>query len=73
MAYHKQALAIYREINEKFGEETSLRSLGNVALKKGDYHTTSVFNQQALIIAREIWDRRGEAKTLRDLGAAARE
>ncbi|WP_413167829.1 CHAT domain-containing protein [Capilliphycus salinus ALCB114379] len=66
----QQALKIYQEIGDRFGEGSSLNNLGNAYHSLGQYHQAIDFHQQSLTIAREIGDRDGEAASLGNLGNA---
>ncbi|MBE9128386.1 MULTISPECIES: CHAT domain-containing protein [unclassified Coleofasciculus] len=70
----QQALAIYREIQDRQGEGQTLKNLGNAyfySLK--DYTKAIEYQQQALAIAREIKDRDLEARALLNTGIAYKE
>ncbi|HEY9833914.1 MAG TPA: tetratricopeptide repeat protein [Stenomitos sp.] len=66
----QQALSIYKEIGDHFGEAASLRGLGIRYYFLGQYQKAIEFYQQSLAIEREIGNRQGEAKSLNNLGAA---
>ena len=66
----QQALTIYREIGDRWGEGTALGNLGIAYLYLGQYQLAIDYHQQALAIAREIGDRRGEGNALGNLGIA---
>ncbi|MBD2428162.1 CHAT domain-containing tetratricopeptide repeat protein [Phormidium sp. FACHB-1136] len=65
----EQALAIYRDIQDRGGEGAALGNLGNAYDSLGDYHQAIDFQEQALTIFREIGDRSGEGSALGNLGA----
>ena len=66
----EQALAIYRDIQDRQGEGRVLGNLGSANYILGDYRQAIDFHEQSLAIAREIGDRGGEERALRNLGVA---
>jgi tetratricopeptide (TPR) repeat protein len=68
--FHKQSLAITREIGDRYGEANSLGNLGIAYNSIGQYQQAIDFYEQSLAIQREIGDRYGEAASLGNLGNA---
>ena len=64
----EQALALYREINDRQGEGRSLTGLGKIADHFGQYPQALEYYQQALAISRETGDHRNEGVTLNNIG-----
>ncbi|MBM0743385.1 tetratricopeptide repeat protein [Phormidium sp. CLA17] len=70
IAFHRQSLAITREIGDRNSEANSLISLGNAYESLGQYPQAIDFYQQSLTITREIGACHGEAASLGNLGIA---
>ena len=68
--YLDQALAIAREIGDRYNEGADLGNLGLAYADLGDARTAIDYYEQALAIDREIGDRRGEGIRLTNLGIA---
>jgi tetratricopeptide (TPR) repeat protein len=68
--YHKQALAIAREVGDRRSEGYQLGNLANVYHDLGQMERAIECHQQALAIARVIDDRYVEGSTLNNLGLA---
>nr|WP_229424011.1 tetratricopeptide repeat protein [Moorena producens] len=66
----QQALVIYKQIGNRWGEAISLTNLGNAYHDLGKYKKAIDYHQQSIAIAREIGDRDGEANSLIGLGNA---
>jgi tetratricopeptide (TPR) repeat protein len=66
--YHKQALAISREIGDRHVEGIALGSLGSCYRDLGQTTLAVEYYKQALAIKCEVRDRRGEGITLGNLG-----
>ncbi|MDX2229917.1 MAG: CHAT domain-containing protein [Leptolyngbyaceae cyanobacterium bins.349] len=66
----QQALQIYREIRNQWGEGAILGNLGLAYESLGNYGKAIEFHEQSLAISREIKDRRGEGASLGNLGNA---
>ncbi len=64
----QQALAIYREIEDRQGIAASLNNLGIVYDSLGQYEPAIDYHQQSLQIQQEIGDRSGIANSLNNLG-----
>ena len=65
---HTQALAIARDIGDRWSEGAALGSLGNCHASLGDYRSAIDLYTQALAIARDIGDRWSEGAALTSLG-----
>ncbi|WP_214325727.1 AfsR/SARP family transcriptional regulator [Nonomuraea sediminis] len=65
-----QALELFREIGDRFGEAVTLDYLGIVHERLGQYADAADLHRQALELSREIGSRGGEADALNNLGAA---
>ena len=70
LQFLEPALAIYREIGDRAGEEQVLWYLGNAYLSLDEYQQAINFYEQSLAITREIGDRSGERTSLGQLGNA---
>lgn len=68
--YHKQALAVDREIGDRRGEGADLGNLGNIYYALGDARQAITFYEQALVVARDIGDKYNEGNWLGSLGTA---
>ncbi|NMF59546.1 tetratricopeptide repeat protein [Pseudanabaena yagii GIHE-NHR1] len=66
----RQALTIYREIKDRFGEGNALGNLGVAYRSLGKYDKAIEYQLQSLAIARELKDRLGEGNALGNLGNA---
>ncbi len=66
----QQALTIYREIKDRYGEGAALGNLGVAYFSLGDYSRAIDYYEQNLAIARKIKDRQGEGNALGSLGNA---
>ncbi|MGY1665616.1 tetratricopeptide repeat protein [Geodermatophilus sp. SYSU D00696] len=67
---YTQALAIAREIGDRFSEASALGGLGSIHSAVGHYRQAIDLSTQALAIAREIGDRLSEGSMLGNLGNA---
>jgi non-specific serine/threonine protein kinase len=68
---HRQALAIWRQLNNRRGISRSLNSLGSIASSRGELSAARDLYEEALSIAREIGDRRSVSMGLQCLGTVA--
>ncbi|MDM3856546.1 MAG: tetratricopeptide repeat protein [Aphanizomenon gracile PMC649.10] len=68
----QQALIIYRQIKDRYGEGQSLGLLGLTYYALGEYTKAIEYYSSHLAIAREIKDRNGEGAALGNLGIAYR-
>lgn len=66
--YHKENLAIGREIGDKRGIAASLNSLGIVSFYRGDYEQAEKYSKESLAIGKETGDKRGIAVSINNLG-----
>jgi predicted ATPase/transcriptional regulator with XRE-family HTH domain len=69
---YEQALALFRDLNDKEGMANSLTNLGIVADRQGEYKRAAALFEQAVVLARERGDTQQIAKTLNNLAAAWR-
>jgi non-specific serine/threonine protein kinase len=70
---HRQALAIWRQLDNRRGISRSLNSLGSIARSRGELSAARGLYEEALSIAREIGDRRSVSMGLQCLGTVAHE
>ncbi len=66
--FYNQALPLYRQVDDKGGEATTLNNLGTVYDDLGDKPAALAFYIQALPLRRQVGDKPGEAATLNNLG-----
>ncbi|RMF05467.1 MAG: hypothetical protein D6768_01155 [Chloroflexi bacterium] len=72
--YFEQVLALYRQIDDKFGQAQALNSLANTICDEcADYDRAYPLYEESLAIASQIGDLFGVAKVLVNLGAVAQE
>ncbi|MCE2699424.1 MAG: CHAT domain-containing protein [Anabaena sp. 49633_E8] len=64
----EEALPLYRMVNDRRGEATTLNNIGFVYDALGEKQKALDFYNQALPIRRAVNDRRGEATTLNNIG-----
>ncbi|WP_199340957.1 CHAT domain-containing protein [Nostoc spongiaeforme] len=64
----QQALTLYKEIKDQYGESKTLRYLGMSYIDLGDFPTAIDYFQQSLAIARKAKDRYNESWSLGFLG-----
>ena len=64
----EQALAIYRQIENRLGEASTLRSLGDLNQRTADLSGARLAYEQALAIYQQVENRIGEANTLQVFG-----
>jgi tetratricopeptide (TPR) repeat protein len=67
-ALYEDALALYRELEDKRGIAQVLQNVAYVAYQRTEYAQAVALCQEALVLFRELGDKRGIAGTLRDLG-----
>jgi CHAT domain-containing protein/tetratricopeptide (TPR) repeat protein len=65
----QQALIIYRQIKNRYGEGAALGNLGNAYNALEEYDKAIEYYTSSLAIAREVKDRRGEGQSLGNLGS----
>ena len=65
---YKQALPIFRQIEDRLGEANTLKALGDLKRRTDDLAGARQAYEQALTIFRQIEGRLGEANTLKALG-----
>jgi tetratricopeptide (TPR) repeat protein len=66
---HQEALAIRRELGDRFGIAGSLNNLGLIARYQGDHARARVLFEEAIEINRALGNRRGEAVNLNNLAS----
>lgn len=67
---YEQALRLWRDAGDPFGEANTLRSLANMHQTERELQKAENYYNLALALRRKINDRRGEAYTLMDIGGA---
>lgn len=70
---HQRSLALFKELEDKFGIGCELEALGEIAKYEGDYARSVELHSHSLDIRREIDDQEGVAKALGHLGMIARD
>ena len=70
VAYHEQALVLFRELGDLVRVADTLSNLGETFRYRGDYRAAISFYQDALTIATEIGYRDGQMVFLSNLGGA---
>ncbi|NEP89511.1 MAG: tetratricopeptide repeat protein [Okeania sp. SIO2C2] len=68
MEFHKQALEISQETEDKFCEIANLNHLSRTCVAMQDYSEAINYSQRALMFSRQIGDKKGEANALANLG-----
>ena len=68
---YQQALNIYRELDDPYGERRILGNLGIVYAQIGQYERALDYLQQSLEIAQALKNKQGEKIVLRNLGAVS--
>ncbi|UWU50264.1 CHAT domain-containing tetratricopeptide repeat protein [Limnospira platensis] len=66
--YLNQALPLYRAVEDRGGEATTLNNIGAVYYSLGEKQTALDYYNQSLPLSRAVEDRRGEARTLNNIG-----
>ena len=61
---YRNALGIYRDINNPAGEASSLTNLGNVFFSRSDFDEAEMYYRDSLAIEIEIGNKSGEKKSL---------
>lgn len=69
---YRQALTIYRHLDDRRGEMLALWGLGEVERRIGEYGHAREYHTEALALARHLDDRSGGADALRGLGEVER-
>jgi len=72
-AMHKESLALFIEIGDKFGIARELDALGEIAQYKGDYLHATELHTESLALRYEVRDNEGIAISLGQLGVIARD
>ncbi|MCA1835915.1 MAG: tetratricopeptide repeat protein, partial [Actinobacteria bacterium] len=65
----EQALALYRDLNDRQGQANALLILGVMQQQTQDYGRAITSLEQALALYRDLEDRRGQANARNYLGA----
>jgi CHAT domain-containing protein/1,2-phenylacetyl-CoA epoxidase PaaB subunit len=68
IAFYEQALALYREVQDRAGEGRTLTRLGQAYYALSQYKQALALSEEALAIHREVHNRRDEGITLGLLG-----
>ncbi|NEP42364.1 MAG: tetratricopeptide repeat protein, partial [Okeania sp. SIO2H7] len=68
MEFHKKALEIAQETEDKFCEIANLNHLSRTCVAMQDYSEAINYSQRALMFSRQIGDKKGEANALANLG-----
>jgi len=67
----KEALAIFRNLDDKTGIADCLNGLGNTAISQGNYDSSRGFYEESLMIRKELEDKWGVARLFGNLGLLA--
>ena len=67
----KEALTIFRNLDDKVGIADCLNGLGNTAISQGNYGSALEYYQESLLIRRDLGDKWGIARLLGNLGLLA--
>jgi predicted ATPase/DNA-binding XRE family transcriptional regulator len=67
----KEALSIYRILDDKAGIADCLNGLGNAAISQGNYNEARTFYEESLVIRQELEDKWGVARIIGNLGLLA--
>ena len=67
----KEALTIFRNLDDKVGIADCLIGLGNTAISQGNYVSARGFYEEGLLIRRDLGDKWGIARLLGNLGLLA--
>jgi predicted ATPase/DNA-binding XRE family transcriptional regulator len=67
----KEALAIFRNLDDQVGIADCLNGLGNTAISQADYESARVFYEESLTIRKNVGDTWGVARLLGNLGLLA--
>ena len=68
--YHRQRLAIAKEVGDRAGEGLTYGNLGNAYRSQGDFSKAIEHHGQRLAIAKEVGDRAGEGMAYGNLALA---
>jgi PAS domain S-box-containing protein len=69
--HYREALEIYRAVEDREGQGDILRRRGKVAVSQGDYDQAETHCTESLSLMREVGNSRGEARALDTLGQIA--
>jgi tetratricopeptide (TPR) repeat protein len=67
----KEALAIFRNLDDKVGIADCLNGLGNAAISQGNYESAGRCYEESLMIRKDLGDKWGVARLLGNLGLLA--
>jgi predicted ATPase/DNA-binding XRE family transcriptional regulator len=67
----KEALAIFRHLDDKVGIADCLNGLGNTEISQGNFESARAFYEESLMIRKELGDQWGIARLLGNLGLLA--
>jgi predicted ATPase/DNA-binding XRE family transcriptional regulator len=67
----KDALEIFRNLDDKVGIADCLNGLGNTAISQGNYDSARGFYEESLLIRKDLGDKWGIARLLGNLGLLA--
>lgn len=67
----KEALAIFRKLNDKAGVADCLNGLGNTAISQAEYDSAREYYEESLMIRKELKDTWGVARLLGNMGLLA--
>ena len=73
VASSRQALTLYRDLDDRAGQAWALTSLGWFHLVAGEYPSAAACQQQALELYRGLSDRGGQAGAIFNLGLVQQE
>jgi predicted ATPase len=67
----KEALSIFRHLDDKVGVADCLNGLGNTEISQGNFESARAFYEESLMIRKELGDQWGIARLLGNLGLLA--
>jgi ATP/maltotriose-dependent transcriptional regulator MalT len=73
LAFHEEALDLYRELGDQAGIAFALNNLGGHADRQGAYEQATEYYEEALDLYRELGDSRGMAIVFNNLGNKVRD
>jgi non-specific serine/threonine protein kinase len=71
-AFHREALALFRELDDPKGISAALNNIGCIAIEQARYSEAEAAFDEALELDRRVGDQRNAALTLLNLGVVAR-
>jgi predicted ATPase/DNA-binding response OmpR family regulator/Tfp pilus assembly protein PilF len=72
-AYHRESLALFRQIGDRAGMAEALRGLGELLLSQREFPRAQAIFEESLALSRELGHAEGQAWSLDHLGCAALE